>query len=38
MISLIVATYNVKEYVKEFLESVVNQTFKDFEAILVNDG
>ena len=38
MISLIVAAYNVKPYLDEFLKSVVNQTYNDFEAILVDDG
>lgn len=38
MISLIVPVYNVKEYIEEFLNSVTNQTFKDFEAVLVDDG
>ena len=38
MISLIVPVYNVGEYLEEFLESVVAQTFHDFEAILVDDG
>ena len=37
-ISLIVPIYNVAPYVKEFLDSVVNQTFKNFEAVLVDDG
>lgn len=38
MISLIIPIYNVREYLEEFLESVVNQTFKDFEALLIDDG
>lgn len=38
MISLIIAAYNVKPYLDEFLNSVINQTFKDFEAVLVDDG
>ncbi|MDQ5983294.1 MAG: putative glycosyltransferase EpsH [Eubacteriales bacterium SKADARSKE-1] len=37
-ISLIVPVYNSEEYLKFALESVVNQTFKDFEVIIVNDG
>lgn len=38
MISLVVPVYNVKPYVNEFLDSVINQTFQDFEAVLVDDG
>ncbi len=38
MVSLIVPVYNVKPYVEEFLNSVVAQTFSDFEALLVDDG
>ena len=38
MVSLVVPVYNVKNYVEEFLDSVVHQTFNDYEAILVDDG
>ena len=38
MISVIVPVYNVEEYLKECLDSIKNQTFTDFEVILVNDG
>lgn len=37
-ISIIVPVYNVREYLPRCLESIVNQTFKDFELILVDDG
>ncbi len=37
-ISVIVPVYNVKDYLRKCLDSLKNQTFKDFEAILVNDG
>ena len=37
-ISLIMPIYNVKKYLKEALDSVVNQTFKDFEVLIINDG
>lgn len=37
-VSVIIPVYNVERYLKECLDSVVNQTFKDFEVICVNDG
>ena len=36
--SVIVPVYNVEEYLPSCIESVLNQTFSDFELILVNDG
>lgn len=37
-ISVIVPIYNVEKYLKNCLVSLENQTFKNFEVILVNDG
>ncbi|MDO4924985.1 MAG: glycosyltransferase family 2 protein [Turicibacter sp.] len=37
-ISIIVPVYNTEKYLKRCIESILNQTFKDFELILVNDG
>ena len=37
-ISIIMPVYNIEKYLKECLDSLVNQTFKDFEIICVNDG
>ena len=37
-ISIIVPVYNVEKYFKNCIESILSQTFKDFELILVNDG
>ena len=37
-VSVIVPVYNVELYLKECLESIVNQTLKDIEIILVDDG
>ena len=37
-ISIIVPVYNVERYLDNCIESILNQTFKDFELILVNDG
>lgn len=37
-ISIIVPVYNVEKYIDRCIDSILNQTFKDFELILVNDG
>ncbi len=37
-ISIIMPVYNVEKYVAASLDSVLNQTFKDFELICINDG
>lgn len=38
MFSIIVPVYNVEQYLSRCIESVLSQTFKDFELILVDDG
>lgn len=38
MISIIVPVYNVEKYVKRCVESILAQTYKEFELILVDDG
>ncbi len=37
-VSVIVPVYNVEEYIEKCLESLVNQTLKDIEIIIVDDG
>ena len=37
-VSVIVPVYNVEEYLERCLKSLVNQTLKDIEIIVVNDG
>ncbi len=37
-ISVVMPTYNAERYVKEAVESVLNQSFGDFEYIIVDDG
>lgn len=38
LISIIIPIYNTQEYLSRCLESVVNQTYKNLEIILINDG
>lgn len=37
-VSIVVAIYNVEKYVSKCIESILKQTFTDFELLLVNDG
>ena len=37
-ISLVMPVYNVEKFLNKALTSVENQTFKDFEMIIVDDG
>ncbi|MCR6110887.1 glycosyltransferase [Bacillus sp. A301a_S52] len=37
-ISLSVAVYNLEDYLPKCIESILNQTFGDFELLLINDG
>lgn len=36
--SIIVPVYNTEKYLKRCLDSIKNQSFKDYEVIIVNDG
>ena len=38
MISIIVPVYNSEKYIDRCLDSILNQTYKDLEIVLVNDG
>ena len=37
-ISIIIPVYNVEQYIKNCLESVINQTYDNWEIILIDDG
>ena len=37
-VSVIMAVYNTQQHVGEAIESILNQTYTDFELIVVNDG
>lgn len=37
-VSVVVPVYNVEEYLPKCISSILAQTFRDFELILVNDG
>jgi glycosyltransferase involved in cell wall biosynthesis len=37
-LSIIMPVYNSEKYLRESTESILNQTFKDFEFIIINDG
>ena len=38
IISVVMSVYNAEKYLKESIESILNQTFKNFEFIIINDG
>ena len=38
LISIIVPAYNVEKYIEKCLDSLLNQTFDDYQIIVVNDG
>ena len=38
MISVILNVYNGEKYLKRCLDSIINQTYKDIEIVIVNDA
>lgn len=37
-VSVIVASYNYEQYIEETLKSIAEQTFEDFEVLVIDDG
>ena len=37
-ISVVMSVYNAEEYLKESIDSILGQTYKNFEFIIINDG
>lgn len=37
-VSIIIPVYKVEKYIRECLDSIVSQTFTDWECILIDDG
>ena len=37
-VSIIIPVYNAEAYIENCLDSILNQSFKDYEVLLVNDG
>ena len=37
-VSVIIPVYNTEDYLKECIESLVNQTLREIEILIVNDG
>ena len=37
-VTVLMSVYNGEEYLREAIESILNQTFEDFEFLIINDG
>ena len=38
LVSIIVPIYNVENYLRQCLDSIQNQTYQNFECLLINDS
>ena len=38
LVSVLMPVYNSKNYIEEALNSILNQTYENFEIIIINDG
>lgn len=37
-ISIITPIYNCEQYIEKCIKTILNQTYKNFELIIINDG
>ncbi len=37
-VSVIVPAYNTEQYIKDMIECLINQTYKNIQMIFINDG
>ena len=37
-VSVVIPVYNTEKYVREAVESIMNQTLRELEIIIINDG
>ena len=37
-VSIVMPAYNAEKYINETIDSILNQSYKDFEFIIINDG
>lgn len=37
-ITVLMSVYNDEKYLQESIDSILNQTFKEFEFLIINDG
>lgn len=37
-VTVLMSVYNGEKYLREAIDSIINQTFKDFEFLIINDG
>ena len=38
LVTIAIATYNVEQFIEDCIESIINQTFENFELICIDDG
>jgi glycosyltransferase involved in cell wall biosynthesis len=37
-VTVLMPVYNGEKYLREAIESILNQTYKDFDLLIINDG
>ncbi|MBO7338668.1 MAG: glycosyltransferase family 2 protein, partial [Lachnospiraceae bacterium] len=38
LFSVVVPVYNIEQYIRQCIDTLINQSFEDYEIILVDDG